>query len=148
MLARTLTSVKVRNYPLIGWEIEKMMRDCLKTVVVGNSKSLRWKGLRASVDKPKSNGWSPPQRNPTQLRPTPFTYPSLQLPHPPYPRFPITSSSLPCHYQSLRFYLAGPQRLAAGLRKSLHPAPPAGGWLPLSSTRGVRGVGGWVTATE
>lgn len=114
----------------------KIMRDCLKTVVVGNSKSLRWKCLRAYAEKPKPKGLSSPQRNSTQLRPSSFTSPSLQVPHPRYYRFPGTSSSLPSRYQSLRFYLVGVQCPAAGLRKSLHSAPPAGGWLPLPSTRG------------
>lgn len=34
-------------------------------------------------------------------------------------------------------YLVGVQCPAAGLRKSLHFAPPAGGWLPLPSTGGT-----------
>lgn len=114
----------------------EIMRDCLKTMLVGNSKSLRWKGLRAYAEKPKPKGRSPPQRSSTQPRPSPFTSPSLQVPHPSYHRFPGTSSSFPSRYQSPRFYLVGVQCPAAGLRKSLHSAPPAGGWLPLPSTRG------------
>lgn len=52
--------------------MEKIIRDCLKTAVVGNSKSLRRKGLRAYAEKPKPKGWSSPQRNSTQRRPSPF----------------------------------------------------------------------------
>lgn len=102
------------------------MRGFLKDVVVGNrSESLSRKSLNLKDD-PLPRG-----RNATQLRPSPSASPSprahssptagLQVPAPPSP--------------SLRLYLAGPQRSAAGFGKSLLPAPPAGGRLPGPSSQ-------------
>lgn len=134
-----------------GWDIGEMMRHCLKTVVVGNGKTLRWKGLRACVEKPKSN-WmlpSPEERNTAEAQPFCLSITAGATPSPPqvsryqfFPPQPLPESETLPRWSSVSCSWAqeeSPPRSTCR-RIAASPPPPGGEEPGRRAARTRRGV--------